>query len=1454
MADIHPLTAAQHGIWAGQQLDPASPAYFAGEYVELAGPLDVSRLETAIRAVMAASPALHARFLDSPAAARGGPTNTALSAVLPHAGEPATVASHGPVQVLAVQEEWPLPVLEMADEDAALAWMRSRLTTSPDLVNGPLFLHAVLRVDEERHYWYLQMHHILADGYAFALLIRAVADSYSGRPVRLGSYQAVLEEDTAYHTAYDMGADRDFWLAYLADRPAPVSLASGSAHVTTPIRVTAALPRLRDPAADPIAAVATYLDRDEVVLGLPVMGRIGSVALRVPCMAMNIVPLRLRDTSPEAVGRELETIRPHSRYRYEQLRRDLGLVGGDRRLFGPVVNVLPFDFKPRFEGLTASVHNVSAGPVEDISFAFGKELVIDANPALYTSDELHGHASAIVSLLSGKPAPRGHTMLDGGPVPTPSKVLDLIASHDPARIAVHGVIHIPRRVDEGALATQDGMSITEGDGKSGGGLRSGVTYGELVAAAWDMTGKLTEVGAGPGTIVAVKIPRSVEAIVAMLAVLQTEATYLPLDPAASPARESAILADARPVALIDEHSVTPVAGGRRTEPGIAYIIYTSGSTGTPNGVMVGHEALEHFVAGATVAYGLSADDRVLQFAPLHFDASIEEIFLTLCAGAALVLRDDEMLDSIPALLSACAKHEVTVLDLPTAYWHELAYVVGSGAALPACVRMVIIGGEAALPDRVARWRQAVDPSVRLLNTYGPTEATVVATYAHLSTLDSVSIGRPLPGVRAAVCHGELWLMGGGLSHGYLDRPDLTAQRFTTLGGERAYRTGDLVSVVNGELVYAGRVDDELKISGYRIDPAAVESVLLTHPAVREAAVIGQALPSGGHRLTAFVTTTDTAIEAAQEPTFAEHCAKSLPAPAVPSSFVVLPRLPRNSTGKIDRRALRDHAVPSSVDGPVSETERVILDIWQEVLGVPLSVSDDFFLRGGQSLQTIQVAARLSVVLGRDVPVRLLFAHPTAASLAAALNPASLTTTTLAPQPVTGVYDLAREAAPDAPTAADTKDLAHEPAAPTTGALSVASTTKTRHVPLATGALAAPAETDMPYPPSATDTRDLTREPAQPANTAPRPAFTNATPALDGPAATGARDLAREAALPAEIVPEPTYLLTGATGFVGSHLLAELLRRTTARVICLVRATSDTHARHRLVESACKHALEISLDRVTVIAADLTNLPPPLCDQLASQVDAIYHSAATVSVMRGYDTLRPANVDATIALLRIAAANRPTAFHHISTIAVGPAAGVPEDFIGVHSGLVDGYQQSKWVAEDLVRQARQRGLAAYVYRLGRVTGAAATGIVNPDDLVWRVLRAGLPHGLLPDLDVSEAWTPVDHVAKAIVDLSSHPPRAVHNISAKQTVSFADVVTWLREYGYQLETVPVTLWPSKLPDPTPETSATLAFFEGPPPGPPGPIESTHDTPAVDQDLMHRYLTDAVLKGYIPKNDGV
>ncbi|WP_221349663.1 non-ribosomal peptide synthetase [Streptomyces beigongshangae] len=1417
------MLAAQEGIWTGQQLDADSPAYNTAEYVRIDGPVDTAVFDTALHHVVAETEALNATFV--------------------------TDATGRPWQLDTPAGEWRTHVADLTAGPApyavALAWMDQDLARPVDLTRGPLFGHALLRTGPEQYLWYHRVHHIALDGFGLALVARRVAEVYTalatGEPVPdsgFGTLESVRAEELAYRGSHRRAKDRAYWTGRFADRPPADGPAGRSAlpartfHRRVSDLDPATTERLRAVAHDlsvtwseiVLAVTAARLHRitgsPEIVLSLPAMGRLGSVSLRVPAMVRNILPLRVPVTSDDTlrdltagVSRELRAGLPHQRYRYEQLRRDLKLVGGRRRLSGPGVNIMPFEYGLRFAGHHSTVHNVSAGPVDDLavnvydrSDGTGLRIALDANPELYTTSEVAALQEGLLDLLGTAvttpdlplrklaagpaPAPTSTStstpvpVLDGGPLPGPVRpVLSLIADHAARRGAAVAVEHADTTV----------------------------TYAELLGGARDTARRLAAHGVGRGDVVVVALPRGIGAVTAVLGVLLSGAAYCPLDPKAPADRTARLLAGTTPALVVTtgdrtadfpDHAVLlldrPAGPGGTAAPSTpqptdtAYVLHTSGSTGRPKGVEIGHGALAHFVAAAGHRYGIRRGDRVLQFAPLHFDTSVEELFLTLCAGGTLVIRTDDMIESVPRFLDEAARLRVSVLDLPTAYWHEVAYAVSTRtAALPATVRTVVIGGEAALPERVDRWRAAVGTSVALLNTYGPTEATVVATVADLHdpalAPGDVPIGLPLPGTRAAVVDGELYLLGDTLARGYRgDPPD--SSRFAPLaalpGAPRAYRTGDLVSVgEDGYLRFLGRADDEFKISGHRVQPAEVESALLTHPRVREAAVVGRAHADGTRRLVAHLVAEPPAPSASD---VREHLRARLPAALVPSGIELLDRLPRTGSGKIDRTALSE---PPELRAPTTggALERTIAGLWRQILGTgTVTVHDDVFDLGAQSLQVIQAANRLGTELGREVKVAWLFQHPTAAGLAHFLDEGSRL--------------------PSAPAGLPSALLA---------------------------------------------------------DTALEPGIRPGT----------------------DRVPDGSprrVLLTGATGFVGAHLLAELLAGATAEVVCTVRARDRAEATDRLHQALARHGItlgERARDRVTALPADLARpgfglTPDVLCD-LAATCDAILHNAATVSIMRDYATLRAANTGSTRDLLRLAAV-RTTPLHYVSTLSVAPPASrspqVPEEFLPPHEGLRYGYQQSKWASERLLEQAAERGLPVTVHRLGRVVGPSGTGYVNERDFLWSVLRAGIPAGIVPDLFEDEVWTPVDFVARSLVHLCLGAGRRaagpVFNHATLPRMRLADVYDGVAEYGYPVRRLPPARWRQELPRATDAAATTLAFLDSAEQAAAPDLRLGHvradnvraglegsgiGSPSLDRDLLFRYLDHCVAAGTLPAPAG-
>ncbi|MFB7656312.1 MULTISPECIES: amino acid adenylation domain-containing protein [unclassified Streptomyces] len=1019
---VLPLTSAQAGMWFAQALDPLSPAQNTAECLEIGGPLDPELFATALRRVTAETEALRVvRVEDTP---------------------------DGPRQFVAGAVEPPLTVRETGDAGEAEAWMRADLAEPFDLAAGPLFRHALFRLGPDRWLWYQRIHHLVMDGYGYSLLVRRTAEVYSALargedpvPCSFGTLADLVADDAAYRASPAFEADRAHWAEAFADRPeAPRLAGRGALPSRAFLRRTAQLPpgttrRLRDLAArlratwpDVLIAaqalcVSRATGRSDVVLGLLMMGRMGSASLRVPGMVMNVLPLRL-PVSPEATFAELvrqvvlgiREVRRHQRYRYEDIRRDLGLLGESRALVGPLVNIMPFDYGVDFAGAPARARNLSAGPVDDLTVnvydrADGRGLRIDhdANPALYDDAALAAHQDRFLHLVDRLTGTDPHLPLAGHDIATPAeRALVLEEFNRTGRDLPPTTLVGP--IEARAARTPDAVALVHGD--------TALTYAELNLRANRLARHLASLGARPGAVVAVSVPRSVDLVVTLLAVLKSGAAFLPLDPDYPAPRLTYMLRDAAPVcAVTDRAGRLPDDAGTEvvvldgldvsaygwTDPPRAltpahpaYVIYTSGSTGRPKGVVVSHRAIDNRLRWMQHAYGLTAADRVLQKTPSSFDVSVWEFFWPLRQGATLVVADPGG-HRDPVYLARLIREQAVTTCHFVPSMLQVFLAAPEARTCGDVLRRVFCSGEA-LTRETARSFARTLPGVGLHNLYGPTEAAVDVTHHTCDPADRgpVPIGRPVWNTRLYVLDaalrpcppgvpGELCLAGVQLADGYLGRAELTASRFVAdpfgPAGGRMYRTGDLARwTAGGEVEYLGRTDHQVKLRGQRVELGEVEAALTARPGVDGACAVVRE-----DRLVGYVTgDADPAdVRAA--------LARELPEHLVPAVVVPLAAFPLSPSGKLERRELPApvFAGGSGARAPASAREEALTRLFGEVLDVSGAGPDDaFFDLGGTSLLAVRLVARIREEFGTELTIGSLFEAPTPTALAARLHTAA----------------------------------------------------------------------------------------------------------------------------------------------------------------------------------------------------------------------------------------------------------------------------------------------------------------------------------------------------------------------------------------------------------------------------------------------------------------------------------
>jgi amino acid adenylation domain-containing protein len=1029
-----PVSFSQLREWILDRLEPGNPAYNIPSNLRIGGPLSIPVLTAALQGIVRRHEVFRTAFAEGD-------------------GEP--------VQVVSPEVRLEVPVIDLAGlpeaaREAELAWrVRDQARTGFDLSVAPLFRARVVRLGAEDHALLMTVHHIISDGWSMGILSHEMAVLYeaaaSGQPsplpplpVQYADY-AVWQRGRLDGEALERQAG--FWRQRLAGAPPLLELPAdrprppvrGNRGGKVPFRLSQELSAqleelaLRQGATLFMVLLAGYQTllarwsgQDDVVVGTYSGNRPRKELEGLIGFFINTLVLRTRlDGDPsfaELIGRVRETTLEaygHSDVPFEKLLETLQLPRDPSRT--PLFQALLVlqNFPPTRADLSTGVR-LSSMPVGseksdyDLALWLGEGQggiagVLEYNKDLFDESTLVRFAEQLQTVLEAAVAAPDRNVW-ALPLVSPEEQQRQRAawSHGPAVPDGPPLLH--QLVEEQAGRTPHAVAL------EAGGER--LTYAELVDRARGIAGWLRGQGIGPGKIVALSAERTPELIVRMLAVLQAGAAYLPIDPGYPQERREFMVGDSGALEIKDDKVFKDGKGaGSSTlvlleslqslafSSSPAYLIYTSGSTGRPKGVLVPHRAIASFVRAARGTYDLAPGDRVLQFASISFDTSAEEIWPALASGATLVLRPDDMAASIPHFLRELERLGISVLDLPTAFWHE---VVGGMEAedlsLPRGLRLVILGGEEALADRFALWRKRVGSGVRLVNTYGPTEATIVATRRELSGLApgvAVPIGRPIPGARAYVLdrffepvppgvRGELWIGGAGVAQGYLGRPDLTAERFVPdpfaeEPGARLYRTGDLAVLrPDGDLVFAGRADRQLKVRGYRIEPGEIEAALRLHPALHDA-VVDVRGPRDSQRLIAWIVP----LEGAEAPAAADLRAflrDRLPEPLLPAAFAPLAALPLTPGGKVDRRMLQEPAEtrPDHVAfaEPQSALERTIAGIYGELLRVGrVGLHDNFFDLGGHSLLIVRAHQRLKDALGREIPVVDLFRFPTVAALA-----------------------------------------------------------------------------------------------------------------------------------------------------------------------------------------------------------------------------------------------------------------------------------------------------------------------------------------------------------------------------------------------------------------------------------------------------------------------------------------
>ncbi|MFJ9247502.1 non-ribosomal peptide synthase/polyketide synthase [Streptomyces sp. NPDC101776] len=1008
-----PLSAAQRRLLLVEEITGSSVAYNFPLVFRLRGTLDTEALAAALRDVAGRHEALRTVF----------PT---------YEGEPYQ-------RIVPAEEAVPVCTVVDCAEDELPALIESAQRRPFDLTTELPLRCEVFRLGFDEQVVAVVLHHITTDEWSDRPFLADLDTAYAARregrapewtplPVQYADY-TLWQDDLLARTGE---AQLAHWVAALrglpdelalpADRPRPTEPTGhgGKVRLELPAATGHALRDLTTATGTSMfmlfqAATAALLNRlgagEDIPLGAPIAGRTDEALADLVGFFVNTLVLRTDVSGDELTFRELlGRVRESSlaAFEYQDLPFDRVVealnpprVAGRNPLFQVMLGYhhRP-DGDPDVLGLATEWFDMDTGMAKfDLHFTFVDETGRDRVVLLleYATDLFdHGTAETIAARMA--------RLLDRAAAEPDRAVrdFDLLADTERALVLEEWnatehpvpVTTLPELFRAQVARTPDATALVfEGQR---------LTYAELDAQVERTAGVLAALGAGPEQTVAVALPRSLELVVALLAVHRAGAAYLPLDPDYPEDRLALMVEDARPVYVVRDTLPTGPEAQLPTsyDPSHpAYVIYTSGSTGRPKGVVVPHEGIVNRLLWMQDAYELTADDRVLQKTPSSFDVSVWEFFWPLITGATLVVARPEG-HRDPAYLARLIREQgvTTVHFVPSMLQ---LFLEEPAAADCTGLRRVMCSGEA-LPVAVThRFHEALG-TAELHNLYGPTEASVDVTAVEIGPdATSVPIGRPVWNTRTYVLDaglrpvppgvpGELYLAGVQLARGYLDRPGLTAERFVAdpyaiKPGARMYRTGDLARWnTDGTVEYLGRTDDQVKVRGFRVEPGEIEGVLTTHPSVAHAVVVVRE-----QNLVAYVVPAGPIETAALR----AHVSAVLPAHMVPAAFVTLDALPLTPNGKLDRAALPapDFATGTGTGtdagtSPRSPREEILTGLFGDVLGLErVGADDDFFALGGHSLLAMRLVSRVRTALGADLTVRTVFEASTPALLAARLD-------------------------------------------------------------------------------------------------------------------------------------------------------------------------------------------------------------------------------------------------------------------------------------------------------------------------------------------------------------------------------------------------------------------------------------------------------------------------------------
>ncbi|PSB02088.1 non-ribosomal peptide synthetase [Merismopedia glauca] len=1056
--DSAPLSFSQERLWFLQQLEPDRSDYHFCLAVRLKGHLNLTALQQALDAVVAHHEVLRTNFINE----EGNPIQVIRP---PH-----------PVKLLVVDLQEYLQPQRLTEVERLLQQESQRIF---DLSQDLMLRGCLLQIAPDEQILLLAMHHIAIDGGSTAILSKELSELYkafsSGQPSLLPELHIQYADYAVWQRQWLQGEVLEslvsYWKQKLAnapdllslptDRPrSPVQTFRGSTQsfALSP-QLTTALRSLSSQTGVTLfmtllAAFDTLLYRytgtEDILVGSPIANRNHQEIAGLIGFFVNNLVLRVDMSGNPSFRELLGQVREvaleayaHQDLPFQKLveelqpQRDLS--------YSPLFQVMfVFNEDVSLRNMELSGLTLSPWAVENKTAQFDLTLYLrpsseeglvggwEYNTDLFDSATISRMAANFEILLESIVANPEQPISELSLL-TAQERQQLLFGWNQTLIEYPHDRCIHQLFEEQVARNPEAVAVVFAG--------EHLTYRELNSRANQLAHYLQSLGVSSDVLVGICLERSLEMAVAFLGIFKAGGAYVPLDPSYPSERLAFMLEDAQTPVILTQERLLAVIPDRSAKVvcldtnwqeiaqhspenpvldinsrHLAYVIYTSGSTGKPKGVMITHQGLVNHNLAIAKLFALEPSDRMLQFASISFDIAVEELFPTWISGATVVLRDEEMLSSISSFLQFIEREQITILDLPTAFWHQMVMEMQLlEKSFPKSMRLVVVGGEKASRETYANWLNLVGNSCRWINTYGPTETTVVATCyeptANLETESSISeipIGRPIANTQIYILDqqlqpvpigvpGELYIGGAGLARGYLNRLELTASKFIPnplIDDPNAYlyKTGDLARYRrDGNIEFLGRIDNQTKIRGFRIELAEIEASVSQNPKIKDSLIIVREEVPGDKHLVAYVVPFPEQVVTDHE--LRSFLKTKLPNYMIPSQFLVLEALPMTPNGKLNRRGLPKPAKTRLIEennfiAPRTPTEEILAHIWSQVLGWNrVSINDNFFDLGGHSLLVIQALAHCHTAFSVELSLRQFFATPTVADLAAAIDQA-----------------------------------------------------------------------------------------------------------------------------------------------------------------------------------------------------------------------------------------------------------------------------------------------------------------------------------------------------------------------------------------------------------------------------------------------------------------------------------